>query len=105
MLRETRICHDWSLEMVETLTKMWRNGNSKKEIAAALGKGLTPNAIGGKANRLNLGPHPTVKDQTRSFHQVAHVARTVKSSVPAHQQPGVVGKPSMPALPVSRFTY
>jgi len=43
----------WTDERVETLTKMWKDGNSAAEIAKELG-GVTRNAVIGKAHRLGL---------------------------------------------------
>lgn len=44
---------DWTHERVETLTRLWAEGYSARQIAEKLG-GITRNAVIGKAHRLNL---------------------------------------------------
>ncbi len=44
----------WTEERVSLLKKMWGEGRTAKEIAEALGDGVTRNAVIGKAHRLNL---------------------------------------------------
>ena len=44
----------WSPERVETLTRLWAEGLSARQIAEKLGGGVTRNAVIGKAHRLNL---------------------------------------------------
>ncbi len=44
---------EWTHERVETLTRLWAEGFSARQIADKLG-GITRNAVIGKAHRLNL---------------------------------------------------
>jgi GcrA cell cycle regulator len=44
----------WTDERVELLAKMWSEGLSASQIAAALGGGVTRNAVIGKVHRLGL---------------------------------------------------
>lgn len=48
--------HDagWTDDRVTTLKKMWREGASASEIAAAIGGGVTRNGVIGKVTRLKL---------------------------------------------------
>lgn len=53
----------WTPERVETLTRLWAEGLSARQIAVKLG-GVTRNAVIGKAHRLNLqrgGPIPELQ--------------------------------------------
>src|SRR6185437_81860 len=44
----------WTDERVEVLSRLWLEGRSASQIAAALGGGLTRNAVIGKVHRLGL---------------------------------------------------
>ena len=44
----------WTDERVELLRQMWLDGKSASQISAALGGGLTRNAVIGKVHRLGL---------------------------------------------------
>ena len=44
----------WTDERIETLKALWAAGKTGSQIAAAIGHGLTRNAIIGKINRLRL---------------------------------------------------
>ncbi|MCB2136565.1 MAG: GcrA cell cycle regulator, partial [Rhodobacteraceae bacterium] len=65
----------WTDERVETLKKMWAEGQSASQIAKELG-GVTRNAVIGKVHRLGLSnrvggapeakPEPAPKAETRS---------------------------------------
>ena len=49
----------WTDERINTLKKMWKEGKSAAEIAKALGKGVTRNAVIGKAHRMGLSGRPS----------------------------------------------
>lgn len=53
----------WTDETVATLTRLWKEGNSARQIAAMMGGGITRNAVIGKCGRLSLTmsgkPHQT----------------------------------------------
>src|SRR5580658_6662987 len=44
----------WTDERVELLRQLWLDGKSASQISAALGQGLTRNAVIGKVHRLGL---------------------------------------------------
>lgn len=49
----------WTDERINTLKKMWKEGKSAAEIAKVLGKGVTRNAVIGKAHRMGLSGRPS----------------------------------------------
>lgn len=44
----------WTDDRVQTLTRLWRDGQSASQIARALAGGITRNAVIGKVHRLGL---------------------------------------------------
>lgn len=50
----------WTEERTETLKRLWADGPSAAEIAAALGDGFTRNAVIAKAHRLKLAERRAV---------------------------------------------
>lgn len=49
----------WTDERIATLKKMWKDGKSAAEIAKVLAKGVTRNAVIGKAHRMGLSGRPS----------------------------------------------
>lgn len=49
----------WTDDRVATLKKMWKEGHSAADIAKTLGKGVTRNAVIGKAHRMGLSGRPS----------------------------------------------
>lgn len=49
----------WTDERIALLKKMWKEGKSAAEIAKTLGKGVTRNAVIGKAHRMGLSGRPS----------------------------------------------
>jgi GcrA cell cycle regulator len=49
----------WTDERIALLKKMWKDGKSAAEIAKALAKGVTRNAVIGKAHRMGLSGRPS----------------------------------------------
>lgn len=49
----------WTDERIATLKKMWKEGKSAADIAKTLGKGVTRNAVIGKAHRMGLSGRPS----------------------------------------------
>jgi GcrA cell cycle regulator len=49
----------WTDERIATLKKMWKEGKSAAEIAKVLAKGVTRNAVIGKAHRMGLSGRPS----------------------------------------------
>lgn len=48
----------WTEEKQQLLEKMWKEGAVARDIAEALGGGITRNAVIGKANRMGLSQQP-----------------------------------------------
>ena len=49
----------WTDERIGLLKRMWKEGKSAAEIAKTLGKGVTRNAVIGKAHRMSLSGRPS----------------------------------------------
>jgi GcrA cell cycle regulator len=49
----------WTDERIATLKKMWKEGKSAADIAKTLAKGVTRNAVIGKAHRMGLSGRPS----------------------------------------------
>lgn len=49
----------WTDERIALLKRMWKEGKSAAEIAKSLGKGVTRNAVIGKAHRMGLSGRPS----------------------------------------------
>ena len=49
----------WTDDRIATLKKMWKDGKSAADIAKTLGKGVTRNAVIGKAHRMGLSGRPS----------------------------------------------
>lgn len=49
----------WTDERINLLKKMWKEGKSAADIAKTLGKGVTRNAVIGKAHRMGLSGRPS----------------------------------------------
>ena len=49
----------WTDERVALLKRLWKDGKSAAEIAKALSKGVTRNAVIGKAHRMGLSGRPS----------------------------------------------
>ena len=56
----------WTDDRVEALSRLWLEGRSASQIAAALGGGLTRNAVIGKVHRLGLAGRVKTAPPTRS---------------------------------------
>lgn len=49
----------WTDDRIALLKRMWKEGKSAAEIAKAVGKGVTRNAVIGKAHRMGLSGRPS----------------------------------------------
>jgi GcrA cell cycle regulator len=49
----------WTDERINLLKRMWKEGKSAADIAKTLGKGVTRNAVIGKAHRMGLSGRPS----------------------------------------------
>lgn len=87
----------WTDERINLLKKMWKDGKSAAEIAKTLGKGVTRNAVIGKAHRMGLSgrpspikkPAPVKKEITikKAAAPVAAPSRKSASAAPAKINP------------------
>ena len=89
----------WTDERVETLKKMWGEGQSASQIAKELG-GVTRNAVIGKVHRLGLSNRagaapakPAAKEKPAAAKPAADKPATSPSSEPAAE---VADKPVVP---------
>jgi GcrA cell cycle regulator len=82
----------WTDERVETLKKMWAEGQSASQIAKELG-GVTRNAVIGKVHRLGLsnrvGPGTVAEDD-------GEAAPVVAAPAPAPAKPAAAPRPAAP---------
>lgn len=80
----------WTDERIATLKKMWKEGKSAAEIAKTLGKGVTRNAVIGKAHRMGLSGRPSPikksaapKKEAAPKKTAAKAPRSKKATTPA----------------------
>lgn len=80
----------WTDERIATLKKMWKEGKSAAEIAKTLGKGVTRNAVIGKAHRMGLSGRPSPikksaapKKEAAPKKTAAKATRSKKAAAPA----------------------
>ena len=88
----------WTDERVETLKKMWAEGQSASQIAKELG-GVTRNAVIGKVHRLGLSNRATAstaKAATKDKPSKPAAAKA-KPSKPAEPKSATAAKPAEPA--------
>jgi GcrA cell cycle regulator len=77
----------WTDERIALLKRMWKEGKSAADIAKTLGKGVTRNAVIGKAHRMGLSGRPS----------------PIKKPPPAKKEPArkeAIKPPKKPAAPV-----
>lgn len=75
----------WTDERIATLKKMWKEGKSAADIAKTLGKGVTRNAVIGKAHRMGLSgrPSPIKKPPAPAKKEAAAPRKEAKAPVVA----------------------
>jgi len=74
----------WTDERIATLKKMWKEGKSAAEIAKTLGKGVTRNAVIGKAHRMGLSGRPSpIKKSAAPKKEAAPKKAVAKAAPPA----------------------
>lgn len=81
----------WTDERIALLKKMWKDGKSAAEIAKTLGKGVTRNAVIGKAHRMGLSGRPS---------PIKKPAAPKKE--PAAKKERATAAPAAPAVPAGR---
>jgi GcrA cell cycle regulator len=79
----------WTDERIATLKKMWKEGKSAAEIAKTLAKGVTRNAVIGKAHRMGLSGRPS---------PIKKPAAPPKKDPPKKEVKAVVKKPVVPVV-------
>ena len=80
---------EWTEQRIETLRKLWGQGQTASQIAALLG-GITRNAVIGKAHRLGLTGRPSpIKREAGASPQPR---RRTAGAAPARRMPGA-GQP------------
>lgn len=92
----------WTDERVETLTKMWAEGQSASQIAKELG-GVTRNAVIGKVHRLGLSNRTTTTDkeepEVKAPVREEPPARPVEAAQPEPKPAAPAPRPSAPINP------
>ncbi|MFC0280079.1 GcrA family cell cycle regulator [Falsigemmobacter intermedius] len=83
----------WTDERVETLKRMWGEGQSASQIAKELG-GVTRNAVIGKVHRLGLSNRNAASDET-----AAPAAAPGTAGPPPAPEPAAAPAPAAPAAP------
>ena len=87
----------WTDERVETLKRMWAEGQSASQIAKELG-GVTRNAVIGKVHRLGLsnraGEWAAASDDTEQPSLARNEASSPKLAEPAAAKPTAAPKPA-----------
>ena len=78
---------EWSESQTELLKRLWIGGESARAIAEKLGKGITRNAVIGKAHRLGL----TGKHGSEDVAPARSAPRSdgSKSAIQARANPGI----------------
>ena len=84
----------WTEERVETLKKMWAEGQSASQIAKELG-GVTRNAVIGKVHRLGLSNRATAGAATKEKAAKADAAPKPKAAKPAAPKAGTPPPPDL----------
>lgn len=97
----------WTDERVETLKRMWNEGQSASQIAKELG-GVTRNAVIGKVHRLGLSNRVGGKEDEDEGTQVSAPAAAAKPEPAPRPEPATASapraeppRPAAPAAPAS----
>ena len=86
----------WTDERINLLKKMWKDGKSAAEIAKTLGKGVTRNAVIGKAHRMGLSgrPSPIKKPTAAPAKKEKEAAAPRKEAAAAPKESAAPRKPA-----------
>ncbi len=90
----------WTDERVETLKKMWSEGQSASQIAKELG-GVTRNAVIGKVHRLGLSNRAGAAPAKPAKEKEKPAAET-KAAAPAKEESAIQTAPERPTTPARR---
>ncbi len=85
----------WTDERVETLKRMWGEGQSASQIAKELG-GVTRNAVIGKVHRLGLSNRAGGKDEEEEAPQPAAAAAAPPRAEPTARAEAPAARPEAP---------
>ncbi len=90
----------WTDERVETLKRMWNEGQSASQIAKELG-GVTRNAVIGKVHRLGLSNRVGGKDEEEEGAPAPAPATAAKPESVPRAEPAPRPEPVRPAAPAA----
>ncbi len=90
----------WTDERVETLKRMWNEGQSASQIAKELG-GVTRNAVIGKVHRLGLSNRVGGKDEEEEGTPAAAPAAAARPEPAPRPDPAPRPEPARPAAPAA----
>ncbi|WP_119304984.1 GcrA family cell cycle regulator [Dongia deserti] len=92
----------WPEWRLEALRRLWGQGVSAKQIASALGGGLTRNAVVGKAHRMGLAgrPSPIIRDGRPRRPRKPQSAKAGRKQVDDARQRAEQAKAPTPIPPV-----
>jgi GcrA cell cycle regulator len=85
----------WTDDRIALLKRMWKEGKSAAEIAKAVGKGVTRNAVIGKAHRMGLSGRPSPIKKPESTSSAAPKKAAAASALPvgrSKEQPKAIAK-------------
>jgi GcrA cell cycle regulator len=90
----------WTDERIALLKKMWKEGKSAADIAKTLAKGVTRNAVIGKAHRMGLSNRPSPIKKGEKDDAPAPVKQIAKKDPPKKDPPKkeVAAKPAAKKL-------
>ncbi|MEZ0223333.1 MAG: GcrA family cell cycle regulator [Alphaproteobacteria bacterium] len=88
----------WTDERIALLKKMWKEGKSAAEIAKTLGKGVTRNAVIGKAHRMGLSGRPSPIKKPAPAKKEAAAAPARKETKDIKKAAPAAGGKANPAL-------
>lgn len=77
----------WTDERINLLKKMWKDGKSAADIAKTLAKGVTRNAVIGKAHRMGLSNRPSPIKKGDKDDAPAPVKTAAKKDPPPKKEP------------------
>jgi GcrA cell cycle regulator len=83
----------WTDERIALLKKMWKEGKSAADIAKTLGKGVTRNAVIGKAHRMGLSGRPSPIKKPAPAKKEAAAAPKTAAAKPAKKPAAPPARP------------
>ncbi len=91
----------WTDERINLLKRMWKEGKSAADIAKVLSKGITRNAVIGKAHRMGLSgrPSPIKKTEAASKKETPKKKEAAKKEPPKKEIPRQQAGKKLVSLP------